>query len=116
LQRVLEAGWLCFLRGWPGILPSLSLPRPKENGGILKQFSEELFLKPQILVASKVDHPEAEQKFAECRDRLREIEPNILSISSITGLGVRELVNTIRERLERYRAEKAEGIIGSENQ
>ena len=81
----------------------------------LKQFSEKLFLKPQILVAGKVDHPEAEQKFAECQDRLREIDPEIWPISSITGLGVRELVNTIRKRLETYRARKGEEIIGSEN-
>jgi len=66
----------------------------------LKHFSEELYAKPQILVASKIDHPEAEAKFAEYESRLREINPNLYPISSVTGKGIKELVYALWEGLQ----------------
>lgn len=65
----------------------------------LKCFSEDLFQKPQLLVASKVDHPEAEKKFEDCKARLKELNPTVLAISSITGKGLKDLINHIEKAL-----------------
>ena len=66
----------------------------------LKHFSEELYSKPQILVANKVDHPEAEAKFAEYKERLEVLNPTLFVCSSVTGIGIKELVFKIYEMLE----------------
>lgn len=71
----------------------------------LKHFSEELFQKPQILVANKIDHPEAEAKFAEYRERLEKINPTLLVCSSVTGQNIKELVYKIHELLEKKEEE-----------
>ena len=65
----------------------------------LKCFSEDLFRKPQLLVASKVDHPEAEKKFADYKARLTELNAVVLPISSITGKGLNDLINHIGKAL-----------------
>ena len=66
----------------------------------LKHFSEELYGKPQILVANKVDHPEAEEKLADYKERLEAINPTLFVCSSVTGIGIKELVFKIYEMLE----------------
>jgi GTP-binding protein len=66
----------------------------------LKCFSEELYGKPQILVAAKLDHPEAWEKFNACRERLLEINPLLFPISSVTGEGLSGLLNQIRKSLQ----------------
>ncbi len=71
----------------------------------LKHFSEELYRKPQILVANKIDHPEAEAKFAEYRERLEKINPTLLACSSVTGQSIKELVYKIHEMLEKKEEE-----------
>jgi GTP-binding protein len=71
----------------------------------LKHFSEELYGKPQILVANKIDHPEAEAKFAEYKKRLVAINPNLFVCSSVTGQGLKELVYKIYEMLETNKEE-----------
>ncbi len=65
----------------------------------LKCFSEDLFSKPQLLVASKVDHPEAEKRFEDYKARLMELNTNVLAISSITGKGLKELIIHIQKTL-----------------
>jgi GTP-binding protein len=65
----------------------------------LKHFSEELYGKPQILVANKVDHPEAEAKFAEYKERLEGLSPTLFVCSSVTGTGIKELVFKVYEML-----------------
>jgi GTP-binding protein len=71
----------------------------------LKHFSEGLYGKPQILVANKIDHPEAEAKFAEYKERLKAINPNLFVCSSVTGTGIKELVFKIYELLEKNKEE-----------
>ncbi|NIP99450.1 MAG: GTPase ObgE [Nitrospinaceae bacterium] len=66
----------------------------------LRHFSRELYDKPQILVAHKIDHPEAEEKLEKHRKRLEAINPNVLAVSSVTGQGIRELVYRIYECLQ----------------
>jgi GTP-binding protein len=65
----------------------------------LKHFSEDLYNKPQILVANKIDHPEAEAKFAEYKERLEAINPTLLACSSVTGQGIKELVFKVYDLL-----------------
>ncbi len=68
----------------------------------LKRFSENLHAKPQILVASKVDHPEARAKFEALAPRFKEIDPGFRAISSVTGEGIDDLLFTIKEYLENH--------------
>ena len=65
----------------------------------LEKFSPKLSLKPQVLTASKVDHPEAEEKLNNYRRKLEEIDPRLNIISSITGKGIPHLLNCIRRIL-----------------
>ncbi len=74
----------------------------------LKAFSQTLYEKPQILVASKVDHEEARQRFAEEVPRLREINPDVLAISAISGEGLPALLRKIQSMLTRYKEEAGE--------
>ncbi len=71
----------------------------------LKQYSEDLYQKPQILVAAKVDHPEAREKLEACESRLKKLNPEVLAISSITGEGLPELLGKVRECLAKLRTD-----------
>ena len=81
---------------------------PIENYQIVQHelecFSEKLYQSPQILVASKVDHPEAIEKFQAYESRLKEINPHVCFISSLTGEGVTKLLWQIKEVLDRLKA------------
>ncbi|MCF8719953.1 GTPase ObgE [Nitrospina gracilis] len=66
----------------------------------LKAFSEDLYQKPQILVASKIDHPEAEEKFERYRDRLKAINLRLLAVSSVTGRGISDLIHQTYQLLQ----------------
>jgi len=70
----------------------------------LECFSEKLYQSPQILVASKVDHPGAVEKFQAHESRLKEINPHVHFISSMTGEGVLKLLWQIKEVLDRLKA------------
>lgn len=69
----------------------------------LKYFSEELYQKPQILAPSKIDHPEARERFEVCKARLLELNPLVFPISSVTGEGVSELLYQIKKSLVELR-------------
>jgi len=70
----------------------------------LECFSEKLYQSPQILVASKVDHSEAIEKFQAYESRLKKINPHVYFISSMTGEGVLKLLWQIKEALDRLKA------------
>ena len=72
----------------------------------LKCFSKKLYQRPQILVASKVDHSEAVEKFQAYESRLKEVNPQVYVISSMTGEGVPKLLWRIKEVLDRLKAEE----------
>lgn len=74
----------------------------------LKSFSAALYEKPQILVASKVDHDEARQRFAELLPRLKEIDPEVLAISAVTGEGLGELLGKIQAKLMQFKLDAGE--------
>ncbi len=78
---------------------------PLEDYHILQRelaaFHSDLAAKPQILVASKVDAPEAEARWEQLKDQLQELNPTVLAISSVEGRGLKELIYTIKVELEK---------------
>ena len=74
----------------------------------LKHFSEDLFNKPQILVAAKIDHPEAEAKLKKYQAQIEEIDPHFMTISSVTRQNLKELVYRIYENLNQEKEKQKE--------
>jgi len=72
----------------------------------LERFNVNLSQRPQILVASKVDHPEAKEKFREYEPRLRELNPLVYAISSTAGTGVSGLLWKTKEMLDQLKEEE----------
>ncbi len=68
----------------------------------LEKFSADLYAKPQILVASKVDHPEARERFEALSPRFKAIDPGFRAISSVTGEGIDELLYAVKDHLDRH--------------
>jgi len=71
----------------------------------LELFSKRLYQRPQILVASKIDHSEAVEKFQAYESRLKEINPQVYAVSSMTGEGVPKLLWRIKEVLDGLKGE-----------
>ena len=65
----------------------------------LKAFSQSLFLKPQILVATKMDDPKSMENLEKVRASINDIKPLFYTISSVTGDGVERLLWKIQECL-----------------
>ena len=74
----------------------------------LKAFSENLFDKPQILVATKMDDPQSVINLEKLKPALKEINSSLLTISSVTGEGVEQLLWKIKEGLAIGREENSE--------
>jgi GTPase len=74
----------------------------------LKSFSPELYLKPQILVATKVDHPSAQEKFELYKDQMHELNPDFFAISSVTGQGLAPMLTKINDLLMQFKLEDHE--------
>lgn len=65
----------------------------------LKAFSEDLFQKPQILVATKMDDPQSISSLEKLRSSINELNPSLFAISSVTGEGIEKLLWKIKECL-----------------
>ncbi len=74
----------------------------------LKSFSPDLYLKPQILVATKVDHPDAEERLELYKSRMLELNPVFFAISSVTGQGLPPLLTKINDLLMQLKREAQE--------
>ena len=74
----------------------------------LKSFNLELYDKPQILVATKVDDPSAQEKFEDFRERMVQLNPVFLAISSVTDQGLKPLLGKIKEMLMEFKVESQE--------
>ena len=72
----------------------------------LECFSKKLYERPQILVASKVDHMEAKEKFKEFELRLKEVNADVHVISSMTGEGLPKLLWKIKTMIDKLKAEE----------
>ncbi len=66
----------------------------------LKQYSEKLIERPQILVANKMDLPSSQDNLKQFKDKLKEGVP-IFEISALTKQGLRELLFEIASTLEK---------------
>ena len=73
----------------------------------LKAFSQSLFLKPQIIVATKMDDPKSMENLEKVKVSLKNINPWFYTISSVTGEGIERLLWKITECLAADKEEKA---------
>ena len=65
----------------------------------LKRFSPVLSQKPQILVATKADDPQAQKNIEALQASMTELNPAFFPISSLTGEGIQPLLWKIKEGL-----------------
>ena len=65
----------------------------------LKAFSKDLFQKPQILVATKMDAPQSVSNFKSIGLLINDLNPTSFAISSVTGEGIDTLLWKIKECL-----------------
>ena len=65
----------------------------------LKAFSKDLFDKPQILVATKMDVPQSVSNFKNMGPLMNKLNPFLFAISSVTGEGIEKLLWKIKECL-----------------
>lgn len=74
----------------------------------LGQFSAELARRPQIIVANKIDRPEAAENVLELRRRFEaEQQIPVLEISAKNGTNVAELLADVRLMYDRLQSQKA---------
>ena len=66
----------------------------------LKKYSEKLSKRTQIIVASKADLIQDESKYQELEDLAKSKNMKIFKISSVTGEGVKELLDYVTETLK----------------
>ncbi|MFH5182246.1 GTPase ObgE [Paenibacillus sp. TAB 01] len=68
----------------------------------LKLYNSKLEERPQIVVANKMDMPEAEEYLAVFKEQLAEVNPaaEIIQISAVTKRGIQELLYKIADLLE----------------
>ena len=74
----------------------------------LKAFSESLFLKPQILVATKMDDSKSIENLEKLKAIIKDINPLLCPISSLTGDGIKPLLWKIKECLTSDGKQKTE--------
>ena len=69
----------------------------------LAAYDPELALRPQIVVATKIDALDEPERLEHLGARAGEDEKPFFAISSVTGAGVRELINEVAGELEKIR-------------
>lgn len=74
----------------------------------LQQFSDELAHRPQIIVANKIDRPEAAENVQELRRRFEQSDQQIpvMQISAKNGTNVAELLADVRTMYDRLQSQK----------
>jgi GTP-binding protein len=73
----------------------------------LAAYDSDLALRPQIVVATKIDALDEPERLEHLRASARADEKPFFAISSVTGAGVRELINEIARELEKIREDSA---------
>jgi GTP-binding protein len=73
----------------------------------LVAYDSDLALRPQIVVATKIDALDEPERLEHLRARTRADEKPFFAISSVTGAGVRELISEIARELEKIREDSA---------
>jgi len=72
----------------------------------LKEFDEGLYRKPQILVATKMDDPDAKSRFERMRPDFEKLNLPLYAISSVSGEGIQPLLWALKELLDREKEEQ----------
>jgi GTP-binding protein len=84
---------------------SLSGRDPVEDYEIINRelanYSPDLAERPQIVVATKLDALDEPERLEKLRSRAKKDRREFFEISSVTGLGLKELVSAVARRLER---------------
>ena len=73
----------------------------------LARYSDSLALRPQIVVATKLDALDEPERLEQLRNAVERDRRTLLEISAVTGKGVRELVERVGRELEGLKAEAA---------
>ncbi|HXG85321.1 MAG TPA: GTPase ObgE [Pyrinomonadaceae bacterium] len=94
---------------------SLSTRNPVEDYEIinheLANYNADLALRPQIIVATKLDALDEPERLENLRRRAEQDGKPFLEISAVTNLGTKELVNFVAQRLYEIDRDKAEQQI-----
>lgn len=78
----------------------------------LKQYSEKLATRKQIIVANKIDSMQDENLYKELEKMAKEKELEIYKISAVTGEGVQELLKHVSEVLKTLPKEDIVEVVG----
>ena len=78
----------------------------------LELYNADLLGKPQLVAASKMDALDEPERVAALRDFCNERGLELFTISAVTGLGLKELVNALGKRIEELR--KANEVVVAE--
>ncbi|MFQ5328846.1 MAG: GTPase ObgE [Thermodesulfobacteriota bacterium] len=70
----------------------------------LRAFNPELAKRPQVVALNKIDVTEARERVAELRDFFKSKGITVFTVSSVTGEGVKELINHVGESVLRREA------------
>jgi GTP-binding protein len=74
----------------------------------LELYDPELLEKPEVVVANKMDLPEAQDQWHRVRKHFKgRPAEDLHAVSALTGAGVPQLLQTIRSRLEALRADQS---------
>jgi GTP-binding protein len=65
----------------------------------LREYSPELAARPQIVVANKIDLPEAGRRLPEVRRLCEGARLPLVAISAVTGEGIPELIRAVTQHL-----------------
>lgn len=91
---------------------SLSGREPIEDYEIINRelanYNEDLARRPQIIVATKLDALDEPERLETLRKKAEEDGKEFLEISSVTNLGVKELVSAVAKRLDAIQLENEE--------
>lgn len=72
----------------------------------LASYNQDLATRPQFVVATKIDALDEPERLESLKQSALKDEKPFFAISSATGVGVRELVNAVRAKLEELGAER----------
>jgi GTP-binding protein len=76
----------------------------------LAAYDPQLAARPQIVVATKIDALDEPERVESLRRRADQDERKFFAISSVTGAGVRELINAVGQEIEEMRAHSADRL------
>jgi len=76
----------------------------------LAAYDPQMAARPQIVVATKIDALDEPERLESLRRRADQDERKFFAISSVTGAGVRELINAVGHEIEEMRAHSADRV------